>query len=170
MSTGPRYYGKYRATVLNNLDPRNQGRIMVQLADIYGLFPSTWALPSFPLAGINAGAVALPAIGSQVWIDFEAGDPEYPVWTGSFWPDPGGFPLLALVGATPATPNIHFQTSTGVSVTLSDNPAQQVMITTPTGCLLSMGVAGIVLSVGGAMSIAITPGGVIINGGALTVI
>lgn len=170
MSTGPRYYGKYRATVLNTLDPRNQGRIMVQLADIYGLFPSTWALPSFPLAGINAGAVTLPAIGSQVWIDFEAGDPEYPVWTGSFWPDPGGLPLLALAGATPATPNIHFQTSTGVSVTLSDNPAQQVMIVTPTGCLMTMGAAGIVLSVGGVMSIAITPAGVSINAGALTVI
>ena len=43
---GPSYYGKYRATVLNNLDPQSQGRINVQLGDRYGLFPSTWALPS----------------------------------------------------------------------------------------------------------------------------
>ncbi len=51
MTVGPSYFGKYRATVLNNLDPQVQGRIQVQLADRYGLFPSTWAMPCLPLAG-----------------------------------------------------------------------------------------------------------------------
>jgi len=168
MTTGIRRYGKYRATVLNNLDAQNQGRIMVQLADIYGLFPSTWAMPAFPFAGINAGAVALPAIGSQVWVEFEAGDPDMPIWTGGFWANPGGFPVLALAGATPATPNIHFQTSTGVAITLSDNPAQQVFIMTPAGQMMTMGASGIVIT-NGAASIAMVGPSVIINGGALTV-
>jgi len=169
MSNGPRYYGKYRAAVLNNADPQLQGRIQVQLGDRYGLFPSTWAMPAFPFAGIASGVVALPAIGSSVWVEFEAGDPDYPIWSGSFWPDPAGFPPLALAGATPATPNIHLQTSLGTSVTLSDNPAQQVFITTLTGATVMIGTAGITIMNGQGASIAMVGPSVIINNGALTI-
>lgn len=169
MSSGPRYYGKYRATVLNNLDPQVQGRIMVQLGDRYGLFPSTWALPSFPFAGKQAAMVALPQVASSVWIEFEAGDPDYPIWTGAFWPDPAGFPPLALAGGTPLTPNIHFQTSTGTSITLSDNPAQQVLLKTVTGAMITIGAAGITMINGQGASIAMIGPSVIINNGALMV-
>lgn len=169
MSNGPHYYGKYRAAVLNNADPQLQGRIQVQLGDRYGLFPSTWAMPAFPFAGIASGVVALPAIGSSVWVEFEAGDPDYPIWSGSFWPDPAGFPPLALAGATPATPNIHLQTSLGTSVTLSDNPAQQVFITTLTGATVMIGTAGITIMNGQGASIAMVGPSVIINNGALTI-
>jgi uncharacterized protein involved in type VI secretion and phage assembly len=169
MSSGPLYFGKYRATVLNNVDPQIQGRIQVQLADHYGLFPSTWALPAFPFAGKgSSGMVALPAIGSSVWVEFEAGDRDFPIWTGAFWPDAGGFPPLALTG-TPVTPNIHFQTTTGTSVTLSDLPAQSVMIKTATGALITIGATGIVISNGQGASIAMTGPSVIINNGALTI-
>jgi uncharacterized protein involved in type VI secretion and phage assembly len=169
MSTGPRFYGKYRATVMNNLDPQLQGRIQVQLADRYGLFPSTWAMPAFAFAGKGNGIVALPQVGSAVWIEFEAGDPDYPVWSGAFWPDPAGFPPLALAGATPVTPNIHVQTSTGTSVTLSDNPAQQVLLKTATGALVMIGTAGITITNGQGASIAMVGPSVIINNGALTI-
>ncbi|WP_421848989.1 phage baseplate assembly protein V [Novosphingobium sp.] len=170
MSEGPRYYGKYRATVLNNLDPMNQGRVQVQLADRYGPFPSTWALPALQFAGKGmSGIVALPAIASMVWVEFEAGDPDYPVWSGSFWPDPAGLPVQALAGATPVTPNIHLQTTTGTSITLSDNPAQQVFIKTIAGAMISIGASGIVISNGQGASIAMVGPSVIINGGALTI-
>lgn len=170
MTAGPRFFGKYRATVLNNFDVQNQGRIQVQLGDRYGLFPSTWALPCLPFAGKGSAAVvALPAIGSMVWIEFEAGDADFPIWSGGFWPDPAGFPLEALIGATPVTPNIHLQTTTGTTVTLSDNPAQQVMIKTIAGAMISIGAAGIVISNGQGASIAMTGPSVIINGGALTI-
>ncbi|HEX4848261.1 MAG TPA: phage baseplate assembly protein V [Novosphingobium sp.] len=170
MTAGPRYFGKYRATVLNNLDAQSQGRIQVQLGDRYGPFPSTWALPSLQFAGKGmSGIVALPAIGSMVWVEFEAGDPDYPIWTGSFWPDPAGFPTQALAGATPATPNIHLQTTTGTSVTLSDNPAQQVFIKTVAGAMISVGASGITISNGQGASIMLSGPSVIINGGALTI-
>lgn len=170
MTGGQRYYGKYRATVLNNVDVQNQGRIQVQLGDRYGPFPSTWALPALQFAGKNqSGIVALPAMGSMVWVEFEAGDPDYPVWSGSFWPDPAGFPVQALAGATPATPNIHLQTTTGTSVTLSDNPAQQVFVKTVSGAMISIGASGIVISNGQGASIAMSGPSVIINGGALTI-
>lgn len=169
MTSGPLYYGKYRATVLNNLDPQQQGRIQVQLADRYGLFPSTWALPSFPFAGTaSAGVVALPPIASAVWIEFEAGDPDSPIWSGAFYPDQSGFPTLAN-GLTPATPNIHLQTTSGTIVTLSDNPAQQVMVQTATGAMITIGTAGITILNGQGASIALTGPSVVINNGALTI-
>jgi uncharacterized protein involved in type VI secretion and phage assembly len=169
MTEGPRYYGKYRATVLNNVDPQLQGRIQVQLGDRYGAFPSTWAMPAFPFAGKGNGVVALPQLTASVWVEFEAGDPDYPIWSGGFWPDPGGFPPLALAGATPATPNIFFQTTAGTSVTLSDNPAQQVFIKTITGATIMMGTAGITIMNGQGASIVMAGPSVIINNGALTI-
>ncbi|HEY0130453.1 MAG TPA: phage baseplate assembly protein V [Allosphingosinicella sp.] len=169
MSSGPLYFGKYRATVLNNTDPMFQGRVQVQLGDRYGLFPSTWALPAFPMAGKGCAVVALPQIGSMVWVEFEAGDTDYPIWTGAFWPNSGSYPPLALAAATPATPNILLQTSTGTSVTLSDNPAQNVMIKTTTGATVMIGAAGITISNGQGASIAMTGPSVIINNGALTI-
>ena len=47
MSTTP-LYGKYRATVVNNIDPLQIGRIQVLVPDAAGLVPSTWAMPSPP--------------------------------------------------------------------------------------------------------------------------
>jgi uncharacterized protein involved in type VI secretion and phage assembly len=169
MTTGPRYYGKYRATVLNNLDSQQQGRIQVQLGDHYGTFPSTWAMPAFPFAGKGNGVVMLPQIASSVWIEFEAGDPDYPIWTGAFWPDPNGFPMQALAGATPATPNIHLQTTGGTTVTLSDNPAQELFVKTMTGATIILGTAGITITNGQGASIMMSGSSVIINNGALTI-
>lgn len=168
MTTGPKYFGKYRATVLNTTDPLLQGRIQVQLSDRYGLFPSTWALPAVPFAAKgSAGIIALPQLGSAVWVEFEAGDPDYPIWTGAFWPDEAGVPVQAMAG-TPVTPNIHLQTTTGVSITLSDLPAAQLQVITPTGASIVVGSAGIRISNGSA-SIALVGGSVIINDGALMI-
>ena len=170
MTSGPRFFGKYRATVLNNIDPRNQGRIQVQLADRYGMTPSTWALPSFPMAALTGGVVVLPPLMSSVWIEFEAGDPDYPIWSGAFFPDTGSVPPQVMAGATPATPNIFVQTVGGVSLTLSDNPMLQVLIKTLTGAMISMSDAtGITISNGQGASIVMMGKSVIINEGALTI-
>ena len=169
MTDGPKFFGKYRATVLNTADPQLQGRIQVQLSDRYGLFPSTWALPAVPFAAKGgAGVIALPQLGSAVWVEFEAGDPDYPIWSGGFWPDPSGVPVLAMAG-TPVAPNIHLRTTTGVSVTLSDLPAAQVQVTTPTGASIMIGAAGITITDGHGASIVLAAGIVNINNGALVV-
>jgi hypothetical protein len=105
----------------------------------------------------------------MVWVEFEAGDPDYPIWSGSFWSHAGGFPTQALDGATPATPNIHMQTTTGTSVTLSDNPPQQVLIKTAAGALISIGASGITISNGQGASIVLSGPSVIINGVPLTI-
>lgn len=167
-AAGPRYYGKYRATVLNNLDPESRGRIQVQLGDRYGLFPSTWALPAFPVASIQSGFVAIPPLRSSVWIEFEAGDPQYPIWTGAFFENPGEMPVLAAAG-TPVAPNIFMQTVGQVTLMLSDNPAANVMIKTLSGAMITMGESGVVISNGKGATIALTGPSVIVNAGALTV-
>lgn len=169
MSSSPLYFGKYRATVINNLDPQMSGRIQVQLGDRYGLFISTWVNPAFPAAGKGYGMVALPQVGSSVWIEFEGGDTDCPIWSGGFWPDPGGFPPLALAGATPLMPNIHLQTTSGTSITLSDNPAQQVLIRTVAGATITIGASGITIMNGQGASIAMVGPSVVINNGALTI-
>ena len=58
------FYGKYRGTVLDNVDPMQMGRLMVQVPDVSSLLPSTWAMPCLPFAGIQSGMFAVPAVGS----------------------------------------------------------------------------------------------------------
>jgi uncharacterized protein involved in type VI secretion and phage assembly len=168
MSAAPRYFGKYRGTVVQNLDPENRGRIQVQLGDRYGLFPTTWALPSFPVAFLQSGVVAVPPLQASVWVEFEAGDPNYPIWSGAFYENPGEMPALAALG-TPATPPIVMQTVGQVTLMLSDNPAQNVLIKTLTGAMIQIGEAGIVISNGKGASISLVGPSVIVNGGALAV-
>ncbi len=50
-----RFYGKYRGLVINNIDPLQIGRVMVQVPDVLGEIPSSWAMPCVPAAGIQAG-------------------------------------------------------------------------------------------------------------------
>ena len=65
--------------------PMQRGRIMAIVPDVLGLMPSTWAMPCVPIAGKQMGAFIVPQIGAGVWIEFEQGDPDYPIWTGGFW-------------------------------------------------------------------------------------
>jgi len=84
-SAPQRFYGKYRGTVENNIDPMHIGRIIAIVPAVTGTLPSTWALPCAPFPAAGALPLTVPPIGSAVWIEFEAGDPDYPIWSGGFW-------------------------------------------------------------------------------------
>ena len=56
-----RHYGKYRGTVIDNNDPRKQGRIKAQVPEILGDVDSGWALPCAPYAGDKTGVYTVPA-------------------------------------------------------------------------------------------------------------
>jgi hypothetical protein len=86
-----RYYGKYRGKVVENLDPLVLGRIIAMVPAVSEM-PMTWAMPCVPYAGMQVGFFAIPPIEANVWIEFEAGDPNYPIWTGCFWEE-GQVPL-----------------------------------------------------------------------------
>ena len=91
-----RYYGKYRGTVTDNADPTNRGRLKVSVPAVLET-ESAWAMPCVPYAGDGVGLVALPPVGAGVWVEFEAGDPSYPIWAGCFWAD-GQMPLGGVPG------------------------------------------------------------------------
>ena len=79
------FFGKYRGKVTGTKDPLNLGRIQVEVAAVFGEETKSWALPCVPYAGKDIGFFTVPPKGSNVWVEFEAGDPNYPIWSGCFW-------------------------------------------------------------------------------------
>ena len=87
-----KYYGKYRGIVVDNSDPENLGRLKVKVPSILGNDVVTgWAMPCLPYGGASdQGFFAIPEIDAGVWVEFEMGDLEYPIWVGTYWSKPGG--------------------------------------------------------------------------------
>ncbi len=171
MSNDDKFLGKYRGVVLNNIDPLQQGRLQVQVPDVSGLAPATWAMPCVPIAGIQNGMVALPIIGSGVWVEFEQGDPDYPIWVGCFWGSAAEIPALALA-TPPVTPAITFQTPLQNGLTISDlpGPTGGILLKSATGATLIVNDTGIYIQNGKGASLTMVGPAVDINAGALTVV
>ena len=171
MTEPTRFYGKYRGMVLNNIDPMQQGRLQVQVPDVAGLIPTSWAMPCVPVAGIQNGMFALPMIGSGVWVEFEAGNPEYPVWTGCFWCSAAEVPAMALL-TPPVMQAITLQTPLQNGITISDlpGPTGGIMLKSATGATLIVNDTGIYIQNGKGAAITLIGPTVTINNGALTVI
>jgi len=87
-----RFYGKYRALVVDNADPENRGRLKLNVPSVLGNdVVSAWALPCAPYGGApNQGFFFIPEVDAAVWVEFESGLLDYPIWVGSFWAKPGG--------------------------------------------------------------------------------
>jgi hypothetical protein len=170
-----RYYGKYRGLVVENIDPLQIGRVLVQCPDVLGEIPSSWAMPCVPAAGIQSGCFIVPPIGSQVWVEFEQGNPDNPIWAGGFWGLVADVPIFAT--APPAIPpgqNIVLQTTGQNMIMLSDSVPSPVtggiVLKGASGAMLVINETGIYISNGqGAMITLIGPT-VAINLTALTVV
>lgn len=168
MPTEEKYYGKYRGLVLNNVDPLGKARLLVQVPDVSGLGTSSWAMPCVPVAGIQTGHYVVPLVGAGVWIEFEGGDPDYPIWVGGFWGSRAEIPATANL-ATPGVPVMILESPLKSAIVISDTPIPPML-------------AGGIMLRSGASSITVGPDGVtitapkveingltIINKGALTV-
>jgi len=166
-----RFYGKYRGLVLNNIDPMQMNRLQVQVPDVAGLIPVTWAMPCVPVAGLQNGMVALPMIGSGVWIEFEQGNPDYPIWVGCFWGSAAEVPALARA-TPPGLSAITLQTPLQNGLTVSDlpGPTGGILLKSATGATLIVNDTGIYIQNGKGASIVMTGPSVIVNSGALTII
>lgn len=164
-----RFYGKYRATVVNNVDPMRRGRIQVQCPDVLGPIPSSWALPAFPTAGRQAGVYAVPQMGSGVWVEFEAGDPDSPIWSGAWYASAAEVPALAQA-VPPGLDTFVVQTTGQHGLSISDVPGSGgILLKSPTGALIQVSDVGITISNGKGASIVLAGPTVTVNAGALTV-
>ena len=95
-----KFFGKYRGRVTDNRDPLLRGRLKLQVPQVLGT-SEVWALPCVPYAGKDVGFFALPKTGTSVWVEFEAGDPSYPICTGMLW-------ALGDIAPADAIPDVKF--------------------------------------------------------------
>ena len=167
------FYGKYRATVVQNIDPEKRGRITCMVPDVLGSVPSSWCEACAPLAGPTGppmGVYLVPPIGAGVWVEFEQGDPERPIWTGCRFGS-NDVPNQAFQGL-PVSPNIVMQTAGQNSLVISDlpGPTGGIILTSATGTTsIIVNDTGIYLKSGQA-SVTLIGSIVNINNGALNVV
>jgi uncharacterized protein involved in type VI secretion and phage assembly len=157
------YFGKYRGKVENNIDPMQQGRIMVSVPAVTGSGTLNWAMPSLPFAGRSVGFWAIPPVGANVWVEYEGGDPDYPIWSGCFWG-------VGEAPATPALPQLVVLKTQTCTLTLSDLPGiGGVTIETATGIKITMSATGLEITNGAGATIQMQGPRVTVNNGALEV-
>lgn len=111
------FYGKYAGTVDQNFDPLGKGRLLVKVPAVFG-DGTVWALPCVPYAGPNIGFFAMPPTGARVWVEFEAGNPDTPIWSGCFWDQDNSAP----VPVSPVAEKKKLWKTDSCTLTLDDTP------------------------------------------------
>ena len=160
------FYGKYRGTVVNDVDPMSRGRVQVSVPSVLG-GSTSWAEACVPFAGDQVGLFAVPPVGANVWVEFEAGDPELPILAGCFW-GPGQVP-------GPGLPTTKVLRTDGITVSLDDLPGGTGLTihvgppAVPLAMTVALSAAGIELSVGSS-KLVLSAASVSVNNGALEVV
>lgn len=163
-----RHYGRYRGKVAANSDPMQLGRIQVTCPAVLGDGRLAWALPSTPYAGPGVGFFAVPPEGADVWVEFEGGDPDYPVWAGCFWSS-------GQVPAQPSLASTKMLKTDGLTLTVDDQPGGAgvtLEVSSPAVAVpikIALTSSGIEISTGSA-SVKLDPVSVSLNDDALKVI
>lgn len=162
-----RFFGKYRGTVKNNVDPLQQGRVQVSCPAVLGDGQLSWAMPCSPYAGDQVGLFLVPPNDANVWVEFEAGDPDSPILAGCFWG-------TGEVPASPALAQMKVLKTDAISVELNDLPGGgglTVTVGSPavaTTVTIAATSSGLELSVSGS-KVVLSPVSVSVNDGALEV-
>lgn len=158
-----RFVGKYLGVVVDNQDPKTLSRLKVQVPEVFGEETAGWFLPCSPYAGASAGFVAVPPVGSVVFVEWPSGDTtRVGVWAGGMWTDGTG-----VRGAGPDV--VLLVTPGGHRIELVDTAGSEaVSITSSSGASVTMDQSGLTLAFG-SQKIAMTAASVSVNDGALTV-
>ncbi len=146
-----KFYGKYRGIVTDIQDPLMQGRIKAKVPEVLGDDESGWALPCLAFGGSRMGFFVLPDVGSTVWMEFEHGDPDYPIWAGSWFGSKADMPSQLM---SPPFKKTMIMTKAGHGIILDDSP----------------GAGGITLQTAGGQKIVLTSQGIEIDNGSGAVI
>lgn len=159
-------FGKHRGIVVSNDDPLRMGRLQVRVPSVFGESGTSWASPAVPYAGPQVGMVLLPPIGAGVWVEFEAGDPDLPIWAGCYWKR-GEFPSIV------TDPSLRVIRTESMMLKVQDGSSGAITLEltppaarSPTRVVLDN--AGVTITFGSS-SVKLTSSGVSINDGALEV-
>ncbi len=169
-----KHYGKHRGMVIDNVDPAQRGRLLVQVADVAGFVPS-WAEPCVALSGPTGfpmGVFMVPLIGTPVWVEFEQGDVDRPIWVGCRLESAASIPSSAAADSPPGTA-IVIQTAAMNLLEVNDRAPSPVsggiVLKSAAGAMIVVNDSGIYLTNGKGASIVLAGPTVDINGGALTI-
>jgi uncharacterized protein involved in type VI secretion and phage assembly len=122
-----KYYGKYRAFVVDNKDPDKRGRVTLSVPSVLGEATTTWALPCLPYGGgSDFGFVAVPPVGAQVLAEFMEGDVSTPLWTGTFWRTSSEVPAEFAGGDEPTVKVM--KTESGHLLTFEDKNGDEAIV------------------------------------------
>ncbi|TDC88603.1 baseplate assembly protein [Saccharopolyspora aridisoli] len=161
-----RFLGKFRGRVMDNADPLGIGRITAQVPDVLGDLTSTWALPCLPFTGREAGQFVVPEVGAGVWVEFEQGDPSFPIWTGCWYGERAELPPDAQNQDKP----VVLQTPGDHKLLMSDVPGGEgILLRAPGGAYVQIDEKGVTIGSGRGALIELVGDEVIINQGRLTV-
>jgi len=162
-----RWYGKYRAFVRDTQDPDRLGRLRLEIPAVLGAGSenwSAWASPCLPYGGNpDCGLYLIPEVGASVWAEFEAGDPQHPIWSGVWLAgkNPGEMPVEA--AASPTSCKV-LKTAAGHMLLLEDAPnGLRVTLVSAGDLILADGAGSEIILSGGILRIK-AAGQVLING------
>ena len=167
MNTG--FFGKYRGSVTDNKDPLASGRVKVNVPYAMG-DEEDWAMPCFPYAATLTGVFIVPPVGASVWVEFEGGNIDAPIWVGGFYPQLLKPAPLALA-APPGTEELVIQVGASNTVSIKDapGPAGGIMLRSGLASVL-INDQGIFMSDGSGGIVTITKGIVSLNPPSLVVL
>jgi uncharacterized protein involved in type VI secretion and phage assembly len=172
-----RFFGKYRGEVKSNDDPAKVGRLQVQVRDVLE-DELVWAMPCVPYAGDKVGFYCLPDNGAGVWVEFEGGNPRFPIWVGCYWksgelPSEATGPSIRIWKTPKLTIKIDddvgeslIQTGDDMKIAMTASDGIQTSFQTVKHTVASSGVTS---DSGGVGKVEVTPASTSINGGALGV-
>jgi uncharacterized protein involved in type VI secretion and phage assembly len=164
------FFGKYRGIVTDTLDPLMMGRIRARVPDVMGEQESGWAMPCAPFGGEGMGFFAVPKVGAGVWIEFEHGDPDYPIWSGCWWGSAADMPPTLLVPPPPSK-KVMLKTEGGHTILIDDTPGVGgITLETSNGQKIKLSALGIEIDNGMGATIKLTGPQISVNNGALEVI
>lgn len=132
-----KFYSIYRGEVADNNDPENSGRLLVKVPQVYDFeVYEYWANPIGIYSGFKKGFFFLPNVGDMVWVQFENGDPAYPVWQYGWWRNEHEIP-------TGAKPDINIiQTEGGNRIIMNDTD-KVIKIEDPHGHVITLNEKGV---------------------------
>lgn len=135
-----KFTGMYRGKVVDNNDPRQLGRIKVQVQPMLATISTAdlpWCIPAMSLfdgAGDNLGSFTIPRVNSFVYVFFEQGDIYQPVYFAEAQTAQKGLPTAR----TTSYPDRKvWRTAGGIEIFIDDN-TKLCRINHPTGTFIEI--------------------------------